>query len=96
MTQSTTAPPDGGDWYQIRLQGRLDARWSSWFDGMQLSSDRDGTTLLQGRVQDQAALHGLITKVRDMGMPLVSVVRGSQDTPTQHATPSRPRQEPSR
>ena len=67
---------DGDDWYRIRLQGRLDARWATWFDEMQLSSDEDGTTVLQGRVQDQAALHGLLAKIRDIGLPLLSVVRG--------------------
>ncbi len=78
MTEHTTSRPDGeGTWYRIRIQGRLDARWESWFDGMQLSCDGDGTTLVQGQVPDQAALHGLLARVRDMGLPLVSVVRGS-------------------
>ena len=76
MTELPTSRPDGEDtWYWIRLQGRLDQRWAAWFDGMQLSCDEDGT-LLQGHVPDQAALHGLLTKVRDIGLPLVSVVRG--------------------
>ena len=64
------------DWYRIRIQGHLDQRWTSWFDGLTLTHDKDGTTLLQGHVADQAALHGLLTKVRDMGLPLVSVTRG--------------------
>ena len=62
--------------YEIRIQGRLDARWSAWFDGMELVDD-DGGTLIRGQVADQAALHGLIQKVRDLGLPLLSV------TPTQ-------------
>jgi len=62
--------------YRIRIQGHLDQRWTSWFDGLTLTHDKDGTTLLQGHVADQAALHGLLTKVRDMGLPLVSVTRG--------------------
>ena len=62
--------------YEIRIQGRLDARWSAWFDGMELVDD-DGSTLIRGQVADQAALHGLIQKVRDLGLPLLSV------TPTQ-------------
>ena len=83
-------PRDAGsghedDWYQIRIQGHLDQRWASWFDGLTLTHDEDGTTLLQGHVADQAALHGLLTKVRDMGLPLVSVTRAS-------AAPSHPRQ----
>jgi hypothetical protein len=72
------ATPGSGredDWYRIRIQGHLDQRWSSWFDGLALTRDADGTTLLRGRVTDQAALHGLLTKVRDMGLPLVSVAR---------------------
>ena len=62
-------------WYRIRVQGHLDQRWTSWFDGLALTHDRDGTTLLEGQVADQAALHGLLIKVRDMGLPLVSVTR---------------------
>jgi hypothetical protein len=58
--------------YEIRIQGRLDDRWSAWFDGMQLV-DEDGCTLIRGQVADQAALHGLIQKVRDLGLPLLSV-----------------------
>jgi hypothetical protein len=87
---------DGDDWYRIRLQGRLDARWATWFDEMQLSSDEDGTTVLQGRVQDQAALHGLLAKIRDMGLPLLSVVRGGPGASTRHPNRSEPRQEPRR
>jgi len=63
------------NWYRIRIQGHLDQRWTTWFDGLALTHDGDGTTLLQGHVADQAALHGLLTKVRDMGLPLVSVTR---------------------
>jgi hypothetical protein len=59
--------------YEIRVKGRLDARWIAWFDGMALTHDGDGTTLIHGQVVDQAALHGLLAKVRDVGLPLVSV-----------------------
>lgn len=59
--------------YEIRVKGHLDARWVAWFDGMALSHDGDGTTLIHGHVLDQAALHGLLGKVRDVGLPLVSV-----------------------
>jgi hypothetical protein len=58
--------------YEIRIQGRLDARWSAWFEGMEVVDD-DGSTLIRGLVADQAALHGLIEKVRDLGLPLLSV-----------------------
>ena len=71
----TSGPGREGDGYLIRIQGHLDQRWASWFDGLALTHDDDGTTLLQGHVADQAALHGLLTKVRDMGLPLVSVTR---------------------
>jgi hypothetical protein len=64
--------PDGSGWYEIRLQGRLDPRWASRFDGMTLTSG-DGHTLLAGRVVDQAALHGLLHQLRDLGLPLLSV-----------------------
>ena len=59
--------------YEIRLQGRLDARWAAWFDAATLTTESDGTTVLRAQVADQAALHGLLQKVRDMGLPLISV-----------------------
>jgi hypothetical protein len=62
-------------WYEIRLKGRLDARWAAWFDGLHLTREGDGTTIIQGPVADQAALHGLLQKVRDLGLPLLSVRR---------------------
>ncbi len=74
---SETHTPSGSTheagWYEIRLTGHLDARWSAWFDGLTLTRETDGTTLLEGPVVDQAALHGLLQKVRDTGLPLVSV-----------------------
>lgn len=67
--------------YQIRLQGHLDARWSNWFGGMTITLEDTGETLLAGPVADQAALHGLLRKVRDLGLPLLSVnLMGSGDT----------------
>ncbi len=61
--------------YQIRIKGHLDSQWTEWFDGLTLTLEADGETLLVGPVVDQAALHGLLKKVRDLGMPLVSVVQ---------------------
>jgi hypothetical protein len=94
-------PTDEGGSYEIRLKGRLDARWASRFDGLALAHDGDGTTVIHGPVADQAALHGLLSKVRDLGLPLISVTRvGSalSDAPTiephQVLTNSRKEQEP--
>jgi hypothetical protein len=61
--------------YEIRLKGRLDARWAAWIDGLSLTHESDGTTVIHGPVVDQAALHGLLQKVRDLGLPLVSVIQ---------------------
>jgi hypothetical protein len=61
--------------YEIRVEGILDEHWSAWFDGMQVTSDRNGETVIAGPVTDQAALHGLLAKVRDLGLPLISVHR---------------------
>ncbi|MBV9577948.1 MAG: hypothetical protein JO057_05085 [Chloroflexi bacterium] len=68
---------EGGS-YEIRLKGHLNARWADWFDGLTLTQDSDGTTLLSGPVVDQAALHGLLAKVRDLGLPLVAVRRRTE------------------
>jgi hypothetical protein len=59
--------------YEIRLKGHLDARWAAWFDGLALTHDSDGTTVIHGPVADQAALHGLLQKTRDLGLPLISL-----------------------
>jgi hypothetical protein len=61
--------------YQIRIKGHLGPRWSGWFDGLTITPEEGGETLLTGPVSDQAALHGLLRKVRDLGMPLISAVR---------------------
>lgn len=67
--------------YTIRLTGHLDSRWATWFDGMTLTQHGDGTTLLEGPVVDQAALHGLLAKLRDLGLPILSI---TQTTPPSH------------
>jgi hypothetical protein len=86
-----------GDWYEIRIQGRLDDRWSAWFDGLDLCRTEDGATVLRGPVTDQAALHGLLHKLRDIGLPLLSLTRTDPDDATEKpglsptaSTPTRP------
>jgi hypothetical protein len=59
--------------YQIRLKGHLDSQWTDWFEGLTITLEEAGDTLLTGPIVDQAALHGLLKKVRDLGLPLVSV-----------------------
>ena len=75
MTATPAERPGGPPEYEIRLQGHLAARWAAWFDGLTLTNDGDGTTALRGPVVDQAALHGVLHKVRDTGLPLLSVTR---------------------
>ncbi len=61
--------------YQIRIKGHLDRRWTEWFGDVTITLEDNGDTLLTGPVVDQAALHGLLKKVRDLGMPLISAIR---------------------
>ena len=65
---------EGGS-YEIRLKGYLEPRWADWFDGLTMTQESDGSTVLRGSVVDQAALHGLLGKVRDLGLPLIAVNR---------------------
>lgn len=70
--------PDGDDepgLYEIRIRGLLDDRWTEWFEGLTITRKDNGDTVLSGLVADQAALHGLLRKVRDLGLPLLSVTR---------------------
>ncbi len=75
MSQTHDVPEyhDGPGLYEIRLKGHLNNRWTGWFEGLTITLEENGDTLLTGSVIDQAALHGLLKKVRDLGMPLVSV-----------------------
>ena len=61
--------------YEIRLKGHLDDKWAAWFDGLTITRSDNGETLLRGPVVDQAALHGVLRQVRDLGLPLLSVVQ---------------------
>jgi hypothetical protein len=64
---------DRHDLYEIRIQGLLDESWSDWFDGLTIIPQPDGATLLTGPLTDQAALHGVLNRIRDIGLPLLSV-----------------------
>ena len=61
--------------YEITVEGILDSHWSAWFDGLQLASDAAGRTTISGPVADQAALHGVLTRIRDLGLTLLAVRR---------------------
>jgi hypothetical protein len=91
-TPDTGAPTAGHDpvpEYEIRVAGRLAARWSAWFDGLTITPDADGTTVIRGSVVDQAALHGLLQKLRDVGIPLISLTQvPPQPTPEPSARPT--------
>lgn len=65
--------------YEIRVDGLVDERWSCWFEGMHVSSEANNVTSLRGDVVDQSALYGLLAKVRDLGLPLISVRRLDAD-----------------
>jgi hypothetical protein len=82
---ASTDGSSGASPYEICLQGHLDTRWAAWFDGLTLRHENDGTTVITGPIADQAALHGLLQKVRDLGLQLVSVnsvTRHHTDTPS--------------
>lgn len=72
-THEATQNQDGAGRYELRIKGHLDPRWAEWFEGLSVTHERDGTTVLCGPVVDQAALHGVLRKVRDLGLILLSV-----------------------
>ena len=74
-TETVTSDYDQPGLYEIRIKGHLDNRWADWFDGLTITREENGETRLIGPVVDQAALHGLLKKVRDLGLPLVAVMR---------------------
>ena len=79
MTQSPKRQAPAG--YQLRIAGHLDQHWSAWFGDLTLTHEDDGTTSLTGAVSDQAELHGLLTKIRDLGVTLLSVAVVDPQTP---------------
>jgi hypothetical protein len=90
MTDLSTGRQDDADRYEIRLQGHLESRWSAWFDGLNVTNEPDGTTVISGSVADQAALHGLLQKVRNLGLPLLSVTAVDRQARRREHQPSNP------
>ena len=82
--RATTAGHDETVRYEIRVAGRLADRWTAWFDGLAIDRQPDGTTVISGPIADQAALHGVLQRLRDAGIPLLSL----------HAVPSAPNPTP--
>ena len=89
MNEMSTGGYHGPGQYEIRLKGHLDARWAAWFDGLTITRDSDGTTIIHGPVADQAALYGLLQKTRDLGLPLISVNYVDPGHPPTPATQTR-------
>lgn len=79
--QNPRRDPDQIALYQIRIKGHLGRQWTDWFEGLAISLEDNGDTLLSGPVVDQAALHGLLKKVRDLGMPLLSIIPVTPNQP---------------
>ena len=71
--------------YQIRLKGHLDGHWSAWFEGMTISNEPNGEALLYGQLADQAALHGVLLKIRNLGLPLLAVTTIATDETNKHS-----------
>jgi hypothetical protein len=82
MNEAPTDSRDGAGRYEIRIRGHLASRWSDWFGGFTLTRLDDGTTTLAGFVVDQAALHGVLRIVADLGLPLLSVTPAAPDEPS--------------
>ena len=76
--------------YEIRVKGLLGSRWTAWFDGLAITNEGDGTTVIRGPVVDQAALHGLLQKLRDIGIPLVSLTELPPDATNAPSAPQTP------
>ena len=89
--RTSEAGEPGSGRYEIRLVGHLHERWAAWFDGLTVAHRDDGTTVISGPIADQAALHGLLQRVRDLGLPLVSVerVEANQPDPPGHSPTTR-------
>lgn len=80
MPDLPTSHRDGAGRYSIRVKGQLDARWGDWFDGFTVTPTGDGTTVLEGFIVDQSALHGVLRRLADLGLPLLSVTPTTSPT----------------
>ena len=89
MSETSTGRHHDTGRYEIRLKGHLHAQWATWFDGLTLTHESDGTTIIHGPVADQAALYGLLQKTRDLGLPLISVNHVDPGHPQAPATETR-------
>jgi hypothetical protein len=78
--------PEIGPSYQITIQGRLDEHWTEWFEDLGITLDEHGNTLLSGVIPDQASLHGILAKIRDLGLPLLSLVQLGPETTGKNRT----------
>jgi hypothetical protein len=87
-TAAPVGDPGSSPRYEIRVKGRIAACWSAWFDGLDVVASADGTTVISGPVVDQAALHGLLQKVRDVGIPLLSLTELPDRTAGEPASPN--------
>ncbi len=81
MSDTARGHPQEPGRYEIRTKGHLDPRWVAWFDGLSLTREDGGTTVIHGPLLDQAALYGVLLKLRDLGLPLVSVTQVGPDQP---------------
>jgi hypothetical protein len=90
MSEVPTASNQAAGHYEIRVKGHLAARWSARFDDMLLTRHDDGTTVIKGTVADQTALHGLLRKVSDLGVQLISVTRSTPEPAVTHTQPDPP------
>jgi hypothetical protein len=88
VSTTSAGQPHGSSRYEICIKGHLSARWAARFDGMTLTAQDDGTTVIGGPIADQAALHGLLNKLSDLGLPLLSVTQVNPATPTDPIPPA--------
>ena len=90
MSTTSAGQPHDSTRYEICIKGHLSSRWAARFDGMTLTAQTDGTTVIEGPIVDQAALHGLLNKLGDLGLPLLSVTQVDPAAPTDPTPPVAP------